>query len=111
VHGGKLRMLGVMSRERVPAFPDVPTFAESGYPDLLVETWYAVLAPAGTPPAVVARMNAEINQLLALPDVKEAMARQGVEPAGGTPERLGALLRKELRLWSQVVSRGRIVAE
>lgn len=111
VQGGKLRMLGVMSRERVPAFPDVPTFAESGYPDLLVETWYAVLAPAGTPAAVVARMNAEINQLLALPDVKEAMARQGVEPAGGTPERLGELLRKELRLWSQVVSRGRIAAE
>ncbi|MDB5901031.1 MAG: Tripartite-type tricarboxylate transporter, receptor component TctC [Ramlibacter sp.] len=111
VQAGKLRMLGVMSRERVPAYPDVPTLAESGFPDLLVETWYGVLAPAGTPPAIVAKMNAEINQLLAQPDVKEAMAKQGVDPAGGAPERLGTLLRKELKLWSQVVTRGKIVAE
>jgi tripartite-type tricarboxylate transporter receptor subunit TctC len=111
VHAGKLRMLGVMSRARVPGYPDVPTFAEAGFPELLVETWYGVLAPAGTPPAVVARMNAEINQLLALPEVKEAMAKQGVEPAGGAPERLGTLLRNELKLWSQVVARGKIVAE
>jgi len=111
VQSGKMKMLGVMSRERVATFPQVPTLVESGYPNLLVDTWYGVLAPAGTPPAVVARMNAEINQLLTLPDVKEIMARQGVEPAGGPPERLDSLVRSELKLWAQVVSRGKIVAD
>jgi tripartite-type tricarboxylate transporter receptor subunit TctC len=111
VQGGKMRMLGVMSRERVATFPQVPTLVESGYPNLLVDTWYGVMAPAGTPPAVVGRMNAEINQLLTLPDVKELMARQGVEPAGGPPEKLDSLVRSELQLWAQVVSRGKIVAD
>ena len=111
VQAGKMRMLGVMSRERAPTFPRVPTLAESGYPNLVVETWYGVMAPAGTPPAIIGKMNAEINQLLALPELKEAMARQGLDPAGGKPERLDALVRNELKLWSQVVTRGKIVAE
>ena len=111
VQGGKMKMLAVMSRERVATFPKVPTLVESGYPNLLVDTWYGVLAPAGTPPAVIGRMNAEIGELLALPEVKEAMARQGVEAAGGPPERLDALVRSELKLWAQVVSRGKIVAD
>ena len=111
VQGGKMRMLAVLSRERAPTFPQVPTLAESGYGNLLVETWYGVLAPAGTPPAVLARMNAEINTLLALPEVREAMVKQGVDPAGGMPEKLDTLLRSELKLWSQVVTRGKIVAE
>jgi tripartite-type tricarboxylate transporter receptor subunit TctC len=111
VQNGKMRMLGVMSRERAATFPQVPTLAESGYPNLLVDTWYGVMAPAGTPPAVINKLNAEINQLLALPDVKEAMVKQGVEPVGGKPEKLDTLVRSELKLWSQVVSRGKITAE
>jgi tripartite-type tricarboxylate transporter receptor subunit TctC len=111
VQGGKMRMLGVMSRERAQTFPQVPTLAESGYPNLQVETWYGVMAPAGTPPAIVNKMNAEINQLLTQADVKEAMAKQGLDPAGGKPERLEALVRNELKQWSQVVTRGKIVAE
>ena len=107
---GKIRMLAVMSRERAPTFPQVPTLVESGYGNMLVETWYGVLAPAGTPPAVIAKINAEITNLLTLPDVKEAMAKQGVDPAGGNPEKLDALVRSELKLWSQVVTRGKIVA-
>ncbi len=109
--GGKLRMLAVMSKERVPTFPLVPTFVEAGYANLLVETWYGVLAPAGTPAAVVAKINAELNQLLTLPEVKEAMAKQSVEVAGGKPERFDNLLRSEIKTWSQVVARGKIVAE
>lgn len=111
VQAGKMRMLGVMSRERAPTFPQVPTLAESGYPNLQVETWYGVMAPAGTPPAIVSKMNAEINQLLTQADVKEAMAKQGLDPAGGKPERLETLVRNELKQWSQVVTRGKIVAE
>ena len=108
---GKLRMLAVMGRERAPTFPQVPTMIEQGYGNMVVETWYGVLAPAGTSAATVARLNAGIDQLLALPEVREAMQKQGVEPAGGRPDRFEALLRNELRLWSQVVARGKIVAD
>jgi tripartite-type tricarboxylate transporter receptor subunit TctC len=111
VQGGKMRMLAVMSRERVPTFPQVPTLAELGFPNMLVETWYGVMAPAGTPPAVIAKLNAELNSMLTLPDVKEAMSKQGVDPVGGKPERLDTLVRSELKLWSQVVTRGKIVAD
>jgi tripartite-type tricarboxylate transporter receptor subunit TctC len=108
---GKIHMLAVMSRERAPTFPQVPTLAELGYRNMLVETWYGVMAPAGTPAPIIARLNAEINAALALPDVKEAMAKQGVDPAGGAPAKLGTLLQTELALWSKVVARGKIVAD
>jgi tripartite-type tricarboxylate transporter receptor subunit TctC len=111
VQAGKLRMLGVMSRERAASMPNVPTFREAGFPKMLVETWYGVLAPAGTPAAIVNKMNTELNELLQLPEIREAMARQGVDPAGGAPERMGALLRDELKLWSDVVRRGKITAD
>jgi tripartite-type tricarboxylate transporter receptor subunit TctC len=108
---GKMRMLAVMSRERAPAFPQVPTFFELGYRNMLVETWYGVMSPSATPPALVSKMNAEINSILTLPDVREAMLKQGIEPAGGAPDKLDALLRSELKMWSQVVTRGKIAAE
>ncbi len=109
VQSGKMRMLAVMSRERAPTFPQVPTLAESGYGNMLVETWYGAMAPAGTPPAVISKMNSEINSLLALAEVKEAMAKMGVDPVGGKPEKLDALVRSEIKLWSAVVARGKIV--
>ncbi len=111
VQSGKMRILAVMSRERAPTFPQVPTLVESGYGNLLVETWYGVMAPAGTPPAVISKMNSEINSLLALAEVKEAMAKMGVDPAGGKSEKLDALIRSEIKLWSQVVMRGKIVVD
>lgn len=107
----KLRMLAVMSRERIPSFPQVPTLKELGYSNMVVETWYGVMAPAGMPPAMVTRMNIELNQLLRLPDVKEAMAKQGLQPIGGKPEQLDNLLRNEIKLWTEVVSRGKITVE
>jgi tripartite-type tricarboxylate transporter receptor subunit TctC len=109
--GGKMRMLAVMGRERVPTFPEVPTLIELGYGSMNVDTWYGVFAPAGMPPALIARMNAEITHLLTLPDVKEAMAKQGLDPVGGKPERLDTLLRSEVKLWSHVVSRGKLIAD
>jgi tripartite-type tricarboxylate transporter receptor subunit TctC len=89
----------------------VPTMIESGYPNVLADSWYGILAPVGTPPAIIARMNTEINALLALPDVRDAMEKQGVQPVGGAPEKLDVLLRHELKLWSDVVVRGKITAE
>src|SRR3954462_6250948 len=89
VHAGRLRMLAVMSAQRAEAFLDVPTLKEAGMPDLEVETWYAMFAPAGTPIARVAQWNAELNQLLKEADVKDVIAKQGLVPAGGSPEQLG----------------------
>jgi tripartite-type tricarboxylate transporter receptor subunit TctC len=111
VQGGKLRMLGVMGPERAASMPNVPTFRELGFPNVNVATWYGVLAPAGTPAAIVGKMNAELNDLLKLPEVKDVMAKQGVDAAGGPPQRMGTLLTDELKLWSGVVQRGKISVE
>jgi tripartite-type tricarboxylate transporter receptor subunit TctC len=111
VQGGKLRMLAVMSPERSPAFPDVPTTKELGLPNLEVETWYGVFAPAGTPAPVVAKLNAELNALLRQADVRELLGKQGMVPAGGPPERFGNLLKLELARWSRVVAAAGIKAD
>jgi tripartite-type tricarboxylate transporter receptor subunit TctC len=111
VQGGKLRMLAVMSAERSPAFPDVPTMKELGHGDLEVETWYGMFAPAGTPPAIVARINADLNALLKEPDVRALLEKQGMNPAGGPPERFGGLVKSELARWSRVVKGAGIKAD
>ena len=111
VQSGKLRMLAVMSAERSPAFADVPTLRELGLADLEVETWYGIFAPAGTPGGVIGRLNTDVNALLRRTDVRELLARQGMIPAGGTPERFGELVRKELVRWSRVVAAAGIKAD
>ena len=111
VQSGKMRMIAVMGSERAPKLPKVPTVAESGFGKVLVEVWYGVMAPAGTPPVVINKFNAEINDVLTLPDVKEAMEKLGVNPAGGKPETFDALVRGGITMWRQVITRGNIVAE
>ena len=111
VRGGKLRMLAVMSAERSPAFPEVPTLKELGLANLEVETWYGVFAPAGTPVHVIATVNAEANALLQQPEVRELIAKLGMVPAGGRPERLGDLVKVELARWSRVVAAAGIKAD
>ena len=111
VTSGRLRMLAVLSSERNGAFPDVPTMKELGHPKLVVDTWYGVYAPAGTPPEVVARLNAEFNALLRLPDVRDALARQGLAAVVDRPERLGELVGEELERWSRVVASAHITGE
>jgi len=103
VHSGRLRMLAVMSAERAPAFPNVPTLREQGLSELEVETWYAAFAPAGTPPRVVTRINSDINGLLEDPLMKNFLEKQGMSAAGGTPQQMAGLLRRELARWSRVV--------
>ncbi|HKA44496.1 MAG TPA: tripartite tricarboxylate transporter substrate binding protein [Burkholderiales bacterium] len=109
--GGKVRMLAVMGRERMPQFPQVPTLVESGMPNMVVENWTGVMAPAKTSRAVIAKLNAEINRLLALPETKDVLAKIGVSVVGGTPETLDALVRKEIKTWTEVSKRGNIVLE
>ncbi|HYL23372.1 MAG TPA: tripartite tricarboxylate transporter substrate binding protein [Burkholderiales bacterium] len=111
VQSGRLRMLAVMSGHRAVAFPDVPTLEEAGLPELEVETWYAMFAPAGTPAAIVARINRDVNELLKETDVREVLAKQGLEPAGGAPEALGARVKRELASWTRVVKAAGIKAD
>jgi tripartite-type tricarboxylate transporter receptor subunit TctC len=111
VQSGKLRMLAVMSGERSPAFPEVPTLKEQGLAELEVETWYGLLAPAGTPSAAVAKVNAEINSLLRNPEIRELLGKQGMAAAGGDAARFGELLKKELARWSRVVTAAGIKAD
>lgn len=111
VKAGKLRMLAVLSDERSPAFPDVPTAKEAGLPNMTVDTWYGAMAPAGTPAEIVARLNAEINAVLQVPEVREVMAQQGMTPVVDRPERLSTLLQAELTRWAKVVSAAGIKGE
>jgi tripartite-type tricarboxylate transporter receptor subunit TctC len=111
VASGKLRAIGVMSAERSPAFPDVPTLKEQGLPAMEVETWYAAFAPAGAPAGVIARLNSDLNLVLKDPAIRELLAKQGLSAAGGSPERLGELVKSELARWTRVVNAAGIKAD
>jgi tripartite-type tricarboxylate transporter receptor subunit TctC len=102
ISSSKLRGLGVSSARRLAILPQIPTIAESGYPGFEVNNWYAVVAPAATPMAIVTRFNTEINSILAAPDIKERIAALGAEPAGGTPEQFGQRLKTEMDVWARV---------
>jgi tripartite-type tricarboxylate transporter receptor subunit TctC len=108
VTGGRLRMLAVLSAERSPALPAVPTMKEQGLPQLEIESWYGALVPAATPAPVIARLNAEIAALLQHPEVRELLANQGMNAAGGPPDRFGALVKSELARWTRVVAAAKI---
>lgn len=103
VRAGRLRALGVTTAARAPALPEVPTFIESGLPGFEVVSWQGVLAPAGTDPAIVSRLNAEIRRILALPAVAAQLSAQGFEPVGGTPEALAARLAEDVPRWPAIV--------
>jgi tripartite-type tricarboxylate transporter receptor subunit TctC len=111
VASGKLRAVGLMSAERSQAFPEVPTLKEQGLAELEVETWYGAFAPAGTPAEVVARLNSDLNLLLKEPAIREFLAKQGMAPVGGPPERLGDLVKRELARWTRVVNAAGIKAD
>ena len=103
VKGGKLRALAVTTAKRSPALPDVPTIAESGVPGYEATSWFGLLAPAGTPPAVVGQLNAAILKALADPEVKKKLAEQGAEAHGETPAQFAAFIQSETAKWGKVV--------
>jgi tripartite-type tricarboxylate transporter receptor subunit TctC len=111
VQSGRLRALAVMSAERSAAYPDVPTMREQGLHDLEVETWYGAFAPGGTPAAIVQKVNADINDMLKDMQVRDALEKQGMTPAGGPAQRLEALVKKELPRWRRVVNAAGIKAD
>ena len=103
INTGKLRALAVMGHKRVEVLNDVPTIVAAGYPKLVAEDWAGILVKAGTPPAVIARLNEAINKALKTDKVREALAKLGVDTGGGRPEAFGALVRSETEHWTKVV--------
>jgi tripartite-type tricarboxylate transporter receptor subunit TctC len=110
VQSGKLRVLGVTAAARLPAFADVPTFAEIGATDLVVEHWWGLLGPAGTPRPVVERLESEVAKALAVPEVRERFAGLGVEPRSSTSAEFRALVETYVKRWARVVRENQIKA-
>ena len=103
IKAGKLRALAVTSAQRSPALPDVPTVAESGVPGFEATSWFGLLAPAGTPRDIVAKINADTQKWLASPDAKDKLAAQGAAAAGGSPEDFAKHIQAETAKWARVV--------
>jgi tripartite-type tricarboxylate transporter receptor subunit TctC len=108
VKAGKLRVLAVLAAARSPIFPDVPSIAESGFPGFEASVWYGFVGPAGLPPPVVARLHAEIQKTLALPEVKDRLAAAGGEVLPGPVERLTSLLASEKTRYEKLIREARI---
>ncbi len=109
--GGKLRVLATAGRTRSALMPEVPTFAEAGVPNVEMNVWMGLVAPAGTPKPVIARLNAELNRVLKLPAVREKLAAQGIEAVGSAPEEFTARMRADLASYQQLIKATGIRAE
>jgi tripartite-type tricarboxylate transporter receptor subunit TctC len=111
IKAGKLKALAAGAKQRHPNAPDVPTLDELGYKGVDVEMWYAFFAPKGTPPAVLAKLNAEMRAILAQPDVKATFDKVGLDVASSTPEELAALMQKDSPRWREVIRKNNITAQ
>ena len=111
VTAGRLRALGLTGARRIPLAPDIPTVAEAGVPGYEITAWGGYMGPAGIPAAVVARLNTELNKVIASPAIRERWLALGIEPVGGTPERFAQHVKAETRKWSDVIKRAAIKGE
>jgi len=93
----------VSSSKRVPEFPDVPTFAELGYPELTASIWFSLSGPAGVQPEIANRLNAEVRRILQLAEVRERLRLEGIEPGDLDPQQFSAFVAAELKRWAPVV--------
>ena len=107
----KMKVLAVTGTKRIPQLPDVPSWQEEGVPNANVINYWGIVAPVGTPAAVVARLNAETRKILAQPDVRERLEREGAEIVSGPPERLGALIETDLASWKKLIVDAKITLE
>ena len=103
VKSGRLRAIAVTGAKRSLAAPDVPTVAEAAFPGFEAITWYGLFVPAGTPPAIIARLNTEVVKILRMPDFRDWLVAQGADPAPGTPEELAAFVKAELVKYAKIV--------
>ncbi len=111
VQAGRLRALAVTSKKRSPQMPDVPSMVEAGLADFELTSWYGLLAPAGTPAEVVAKIHADVTAVLAGADMQKSFSTQGLEMAGGTPQAFGAFIRDEAAKFARIAKAGNIAAE
>lgn len=111
IKAGRVRPIAVTSKQRWAKFPDLPTIAEAGYPGYDAVGWWGFAAPAGTPKAIVQKLNREINQAMASPEVRQYLEPEGVEPAGTTPAQFRKLVADEIRTWAKVIQDAGVRAE
>ncbi|MFL6836000.1 MAG: Bug family tripartite tricarboxylate transporter substrate binding protein [Bradyrhizobium sp.] len=109
IKAGTLHPIALGAPERAPTAPDVPTTTEAGMPDLIIENWYGMVAPAGTPPAIIARLNKIATEAMADPLVKEKLAAQGATLVGGTPEHFRGFIDAEIKKWAKVIKDAGVV--
>ena len=105
IRAGKVIPIAVSSRHRVAAYPDVPTLAESGYPDLVANTWYAISGPAGVPDEIVVKLNHAVADVLALPDIKKRLDDDAIEREPMTPEQVSAFVASEVGRWGPIAKK------
>jgi tripartite-type tricarboxylate transporter receptor subunit TctC len=103
IQAGKLKAIAVASDQRLPSLPDVPTMAEAGFADFEVSSWNGLMAPAGTPPAILAMLSKKCAEITAMPDVRESLAKQASIPVGSTAKEFETFVRGEIERWAQVV--------
>jgi len=108
VKSGRLRGLAVTSRTRTTVMPEIATMIESGFKDFESASWFGILAPAGTPTAIVTRLNSEIGTLLRRPEVRERIARTGSDPVGNSPDEFGDYIKSEIAKWAKVIKAANI---
>ena len=111
IDSGRLRPLAVTTSKRSPELPNVPTLAESGYAGFEAPAWWAVLAPAKTPPDILKRMNEALNSVLKSPEVSKKLDAQGIDVIGGSPEVAKAFIEKQMDIWAKVVKDNGIKAD
>jgi tripartite-type tricarboxylate transporter receptor subunit TctC len=111
VKGGRLRAIAVTSSARSSFMPDLPTVAESGLSGYEAGSWYGVVAPAGTPRPTVSRLHAEIVKVLALPDMRDRLVSQGIDPVGNTHEQFAVYMQAEIIKWAKIIKSTGVTAE
>ncbi len=108
---GKLKMLAIMTERRIPALPDVPTIGEAGVADLKSDTWNAIAAPPRTPKAVIAKINSAMNDVLAMPEIRDRLANLSMQVVGGSPAAMAEFVQAEIRRWGEVIRSANITAK
>jgi tripartite-type tricarboxylate transporter receptor subunit TctC len=111
VNSGNLKALAVTSPRRVSAFPTVPTMKEGGYPDIEAIAWHGIFVPARTPQAIVDRLNAEFVKALQIPEVKDVLGKQAMQPVGDKPQEFAAFLKKDIATWKEVAALAKVSVE
>ena len=111
VQAGRLRALAVTSKNRSPQMPEVPSMVEAGLADFELTSWYGLLAPAATPPAIISKIHADAAAVLASAEIRKSFATQGLDMAGGTPQAFAAFIRDEATKFARIAKAGNIAAE